>query len=60
MWLTVPVLNFPKNDMISSSYAGQATNAPRARCDRLCSLSSTLALWCGVVKALFDVQGRGG
>lgn len=37
--LTEPVLNFPKNDIISSSYAGQTTNAPRARCDKLCSLS---------------------
>ena len=28
--LTAPVLNFPKNDIISSSYAGQIANA-RAR-----------------------------
>ena len=25
--LTAPVLNFPKNDIVSSSYAGQIANA---------------------------------
>lgn len=34
--LTEPVLNFPKNDIVSSSYADQTTNAPRARRDKLC------------------------
>lgn len=56
--LTEPVLNFPKNDIISSSYAGQTTNAPRARCDKLCSLCLGSTLRSFLTSALFSMQGQ--
>lgn len=56
--LTEPVLNFPKNDIISSSYASQTTNAPRARCDKLCFSPSGVGFAVFLADALFSVQGQ--